>query len=511
MSLQVERLYGDLQENFYQLGRKEAEDFKELELYLGKLLSSYHLLKIWQELLSRSMSLFKKKPQTFFEIALASYAEGLERPAAEVRRVIEFIEVAAHYGQIRPELKALIPGCTSVFETNAQGSFHHRLIDFPLLNFFQGKARLYTSHFNGTTPVSWIGMAGMSLAPLHLFSGHGLSLALHQKPSLNFYSQGELIYSVLFDLMFRNETLGDLRKDLRIKSSHNKWGGYVLSKTNEVLAFDIEGPQHWFEKLELTEKSPLIFTNTPLKYSTGEDVNEDQFVDVSTARAMGAAQILKKKKQISINDLHQLFQPHTANNLWVLPAKTVSTQISFSYEIKTGKIDTLDSTMPTIWKKTEWSERKFTMPSDPMQKSWHHLSLGQGYLDQKQDDYAYHHFQMAQALCPKGVWHSIIEFYLIILEYKFAQSKEELGFIYQRLLGLEKALPLHFHDHALLMRLRFERRLKLVITSNPLDLKHPGHQKLWTKEKDASELWIITWKNLITPRFDLLDVFYPYQ
>ena len=118
---------------------------------------------------------------------------------------------------------------------------------------------------------------------------------------------------------------------------------------------------------------------------------------------------------------------------------------------------------------------------------------------------------MAKTLCPKGQWSSIIDFYLVILEYKFAQTKDELGYIYKRLLTLETALPAHLQDHALLMKLRFEKRLKLVITSNPLQLKHPQWQKLWAKEKDASEMWLMMWKNLITPRFDLLDVFYPYQ
>jgi hypothetical protein len=70
MSLKVEYLIGDLQENFYQLGRKEADDFADLELNLKKLLSSYHLLKLWQDLISRSSSLFKRRNQSFFEVAL---------------------------------------------------------------------------------------------------------------------------------------------------------------------------------------------------------------------------------------------------------------------------------------------------------------------------------------------------------------------------------------------------------------------------------------------------------
>ncbi len=511
MSLKVERLIGDLKENFYQLGRKEAEDFHNLEVNLKKLLSSYHLLKIWQDLLSRSHSLFKRRNQSFFELALTAYAEGLERPVADVRRVIELVEIASHYGQIRPELKALIPGCTSVFEKTVHGIFHHRLIDFPLMNFLKNKAKLYVTQFNGTTPVSWVGMSGMCLAPFHLFSGKGFSVALHQKPSPQYYAQGELIYSVLFDLMFRNETLNDLRKDLRIKSTQNKWGGYIVDKNHDVLAFDIEGPQHWFEKFSLEEKHPLIFTNTPLKYSFGDNLNEDRFVSVSAARATGAGQILKKKKNIHLADLHHLFEPRFDKEQWSIPTSTVSTQISFTYELKSGKIQTTNEEMPSIWKKSEWIALNSKEKPEALKIPWSHLTLAQGHLDQNQEDLAYHHFQMARTLCPQGHWATIIEFYLIILEYKYAQSKAELGFIYKRLLELEKTLPAHFQDHALLMKLRFEKRLKLVITSDPLQLKHPGFQKLWTKEKEASELWLQTWKNLITPRFDLLDVFYPYQ
>lgn len=511
MSIKVEYLIGDLKENFYQLGRKEQDDFTDLEVNLKNLLSSYHLLKIWQDLFSRSQSIFKKRHQSFFEIALHAYAEGLERPVPEVRRVFELVEVAAHYGQIRPELKTLIPGCTSVFERNAHGIFHHRLIDFPLMNFFKDRARLYHSQFNNTIGVSWIGMAGMSLAPLHLFSKMGFSLALHQKPSPKFYSQGELIYSILFDLMFRNETLNDLRKDLRIKTSQNKWGGYVVDKNHEVLAFDIEGPQHWFEKYDLEENRPLIFTNVPVKYSFGEDVAEDHFVTVANARALGVSQVLKKKKNTNLEDLYHLFSPRMDKGQLSLPAVTVSTQIGFSYEISSSRLETLEQKLPSIWQKTQWLPKDNKLKIGPLKQMWDHLVLGQGYLDQKQDDLAYHHFQMAQALCPEAGWSHIIEFYLTVLEYKFAQTKEELGFIYKRLVAVEKYLPPHLQDHALLMRLRFEKRLKLVITSNPLDLKHPEWQKLWTKEKEASDVWLSTWKSLITPRFDLLDVFYPYQ
>ncbi len=511
MSIKAEYLFGDLQENFYQLGRKEQEDFVQLEEHLKKLLSSYHLLKIWQDLLSKSQVLFKKKSQTFFEIALKSYAEGLERPVSEVRRVFELVEIAAHYGQINPELKAIIPGCTSVFEKSSHGVYHHRLIDFPLMNFFKGKARIYHSQFTNTVGVSWVGLAGMSLAPLHLFSQTGFSLALHQKPSPKFYSQGELIYSVLFDLIFRNETLNDIRKDLRIKTSQNKWGGYIIDKNHDVLAFDIEGPQHWFEKFELTDSRPLIFTNVPVKYSMGESVQEDHFVTVAEARARGLSQILKKKKNFHLEDLYQIFHPRTDQGHWSIPALTTSTQIGFSFEITKASLETLEEKTECIWKKSQVKLKEPKLKENPLSVSWEHLSEGQAYLDQGKEDIAYHHFQMARSLCPQGSYQAIIEFFIIVLEYKFSQTSEELGFIYNRLLEIEHLLPPHLQDHAILMRLRFERRLKLVVTSNPLDLKHPGWQKLWTKEKDASDIWLSTWKSLITPRFDLLDVFYPYQ
>ena len=118
-------LIGDYKENLYQLGIKEKESFHRLEEKISGLLSANNFLRYGQDILSRARALLKKKDDSFFDQCIEAYSEGLGIDPSAYMSFISLFELAAHYGQVFPELKGLLPGCTSLFEKTADGFVHN--------------------------------------------------------------------------------------------------------------------------------------------------------------------------------------------------------------------------------------------------------------------------------------------------------------------------------------------------------------------------------------------------
>src|SRR5690349_17923744 len=126
-------LIGDPHDSLYQLGLRERNAYAKLQDRVTRLLSTNSLLRYGQKVLSKVRILLHKTPHSHFDRCVKAYAEGLGVDPREYLRFLSLFEMAAHYGQIFPELKSLLPGCSSILSKTPEGMTHSRMLDFPLV------------------------------------------------------------------------------------------------------------------------------------------------------------------------------------------------------------------------------------------------------------------------------------------------------------------------------------------------------------------------------------------
>lgn len=507
-------LIGDHKENLYQLGLKERESYKILEKRVTALLSANSFLRYGQDILSRARALLKKKDEGLFAECIEAYAEGLGIESSEYMSFLSLFELAAHYGQIYPELKGLLPGCTTLFEKTAQGFVHNRLIDFPLMGIFNQNPRLYYWKLEGKPAVLSYSCEG--LAPLFFQTVHdsGFSLSLHHKPGHSYHKEGESIFKITFEGLFEAPNMSEFRRELRKKISITKWGYYMLDQTGSVMCADIDGPAMNIESFNLAESSPLIFTNIPLNNnSTGFE----HFIEFCQAREVWLREKYSKNKSAHTLDVMTDVKDQKARK-WIHPAATLSTVGAFQFNLSSGMIHVKegDSALTSSDNIVEFNlakegEIKLIKESESLSefdKAWKRLSLAQSFYDQGDLDQAYHHLQMAEVIMPQPLWKEIIKFYHYVWDFKFVTNKQELALIYR---DLKKITPPEtLKSQWLFLCMRMEKRLGLVYTVKATQVS-PHLKESFIQEQEASQAVFNTWMKLLYPRIEILDVFSPHH
>jgi hypothetical protein len=515
MKTTIVPLIGDPIHNLYQLGLKERTSYLALELRVRRLLSTVNLLGMGQDFLNRAKFLLKKKENSLFDKCIAAYAEGLGIDSARYYSFITLFELAAHYGQLYPELKGILPGCTSIFLKNTQGDIcHGRLLDFPLVGVFDKAPRLYYWLPENGIPLMSYSCEG--LAPLFFqgIHGSGMSFALHHKPGKTHHINGQSIFQILFEGLFEAKNLSDFKKELKKKITVTKWGILALDKSGQALVMDIDGPAQNIESFELNETSPLIFTNIPLHKDAAGFEN---FYKFSESRQKWLKEkILAKSHKFLLDNFTDVEDQKTKG--WLHSAGTLSTIGAWEVNLTQGTVDVKEGDGALVLSdailrvnlsnQNDISVLKPKSTESSFEKAWKRASMAQGYFDQGEQDLAYHELQMAQALCPHGVWKEIFSFYLAVWDFKFISNPKELGLIYKKVKNLR--VPDLLKDQWLLLLMRFERRLDLNPTVHQEDVSS-AVQELFRQERLSSKPMFATWMKLLYPRLEVLDVFSPHQ
>lgn len=507
-------LIGDPLENLYQLGLKERDSFKRLEDRVTRLFSTNMILRQGYDIYNRARTILRKKEPGFFDHCIKSYADGLGIEPVRYHNFLHLFELAAHFGQVYPELKSLLPGCTSVFTKGAEGITHSRLLDFPLLGIFDATPRLYYWQCDGKPSILSYSCEG--LAPLFFQAVHssGMSFALHHKPGASFHKDGQSIFETAFETLFTIKDFASFKKEVKKKSSITKWAFLLVSKDGQIHAIDIDGPALNIETYDLNENSPLIFTNIPLQ----KDVSGfESYLRFSQERQTWVKEKLKKESSEHILDLMTDIEDQKIKN-WIHPAATLSTVGAYHVNLTKGTVDVKegdgvlvrsDSILRfSLASQGEVQILKKAKPLSDFEKAWKRAALGQSAFDQGNYDLAYHELQMAEALMPHPGWKQILSLYLYIWDFKFVGNNAELGLIYKKLKRL--TVPASLKDQWLLLCMRFEKRLGLVLTVNHTDLS-PHLRNLFEQEQAASKPLFTTWMKLLYPRLEILDVLTPHH
>lgn len=514
MKVKIIPLVGDLRENAYQLGLAEKDAFMALEERISRLLSKNLLLRQGQDILTRARARLGREKPTAFTAVIQGYAEGMGIEPSRYHAFLSLFEVAAHYGQIFPELKAMIPGCTSYFQKSGDEILHARLIDFPLTGILDHSPTLYL--WQGEARPTLMNFSAPGLAPVFFQAIHasGVSVAVHHKPGTLYHREGQGIFQMVFDSLIEARTSADVKQLLKKKDSVTKWGVLTLDRDGKVDALDVEGPTQKWESFRLSDSPSLLFTNLPLQK---ESSGFDSYLQFTESREKWIREKLKAPGQTHLLDLLLDVEDQREKN-WLHPAGTLSTTGALLVNLTQGTVDikTGDGALTTSdeilrFSLADQDDRKVLRKArapGAFEKAWKRASLAQAHFDEGKYDLAYHELQMSIALMPNARWKNILRFYLCLWDFRFVGNSRELADVYKRVLTLE--LHGNLRAQALLLRMRLERRLGLSPTVEARDLP-PYLQELFREEKLARGPLFSTWMNLLYPRMEILDVLAPHM
>jgi len=513
MKTKIVPMIGDPLENFYQLGQVEKKSFLALEKRVHRLLSTLDLLSQGQQLLSSTRLLFQTKKESFFFHCLRAYADGMSIKVERYLSFIQAIEMAAHYGQIYPQLKSILPGCTSVIQKKSEEITHTRILDFPLLQLFDEHQKLYFFQFHQKP--SFLSYSSEGLAPL-IFQGlheKGLSLALHSKPNHEVFQHGENIFSIVFESIFNISSIDQLKDELKKHQSISKWAIVGVDQQGAILHADLEGAAQHFESFHLENSPQFIFTNLPIKKNNTDNLHHQHF---SHSREKWILQKLKKNLTQHPLDVFTDIEDQKIKH-WEHPAATLSSIAGYHINLTKGFLDLKNNQGVTVKSEAIWrfdlakqslpTLIKSASPLTSLEEAWKRAAKAQSFFDEGELDLCYHELQMAMTLMPLAVWKNIFSFYLCLLDFKFISNKTELALVYKKVLKL--SLPELLKDQWHLLKMRFEKQLGLTITVETSELSL--HMKpLFEMELDASPSVFTAWMKLLYPRLEILDVLTPY-
>lgn len=515
MKTKIIPLIGDPVENFYQLGLKEKESFIRIESRIKNLLSTNSFLKLGQELITRAKTVIQKKEDTLFHKCITSYSNGLGIDPSRYYAFLTMFELAAHFGQTYPELKGILPGCTSMFMKRDDEISHTRLLDFPLVGIFDERPRLYFWESEGKPSVLSYSTEGMAPFFLQGVHGSGVSFAIHHKPGKTFYQEGQSIFQILFETVFSSQNLTEMKKEFKKKKSITKWSLLLLDNAGSAHVTDIDGPSQNFETYNLNETSPLIFTNIPLVKDRGDSFGN--YLKFSEDRQEWLKNKLKIKKDEHVLDLITGIDEKSNKN-WLHPTTTLSTVGAIHINLSKGYIDlkegesalTISDQILRI-NLAYQNDIKILKPMTshkPIERAWKKAARAQSAFDLGEYDLAYHELQMAESLMPNIAWKQIFTFYLCVWDFKFLTNTKELSVVYKKLKSL--LVPPILKDQWILLIMRIEKKLDLSPTVFFTDVSEPV-QGLFQKEKLAPKPVFSTWMKLVYPRIEILDIFSPHH
>lgn len=507
-------LIGDPTETLHQLGMREREAFLKIEGRVAKLLSANAVLRYGQDILTRAKFLLKRKEESFFDKCIAAYSEGLGIDPTRYLSFLSLFELAAHYGQVYPELKGILPGCTSVFSKTNEGISHSRLLDFPLIGLFDEAPRLYFWQLEGKEPLLTYSCEGLAPIFFQGIHGSGMSFAIHHKPGKTYHKDGQGIFQIAFESLFEAQNFQDFKKEIKRKVSVTKWSFLLLEKSGQVVVTDIDGPAQNTETYNVNDSSPLIFTNIPLQNDSG---GFEAFLKFSEDRQTWLKEKLTSNKNQHILDALTDIEDQKTKK-WIHPAATLATVGAYHVNLTKGYVDLKEGQSAivasdeiirfSLGNHQEVTGIKPKEKTKSLEAAWKRAALAQSAFDQGDFDVAYHELQMAQAVVEHPVWKAIFTFYLHVWDFKFVSNNKELSLIYKKVKQLQ--VPDSLKDQWTLLIMRMEKKLELSPTVTFHNVSSPL-QELFQQEKLATKPVFATWMKLLYPRLEILDVFSPHQ
>jgi len=530
-SLPLIHLFGDIQENFYQLGLRDKEKAKLVHSDVKNLLKTpYPLVNKLLEEVGKTIIKNTALKKSGFETILQPYAEGLSIPLEELIYINSIPEIVSGMSQWAPGLKLSTLGCTSVFLRNSKNNpVHFRVLDFPLTESYQDNERMILYDFKEFPKTLAFNAVGIPFPSITLMN-ESFTLALHQKFTDVFIPKNESIFEIIFELLKEVTDKKSAIEFLQKKKSMTTWSIYMSFKNGDVLAYDIMGDSFYFKEYHLAD-SPLCFHNELIN----EDINQDKFLPFGFSEFNRLRKIVsnekiqrlnKNKMNDNLNILkilstpeHHLDSPNKGIDFITPTSITVQLMDINDAEVlyNSGKIPRIFHSPIAIRQCfndciTESIKIKESKKVENYYFSLQSLMKAQHGFDDKNSQVVYHELQMAYDHLENGNLKSITKFYFLVAQYLYEHHSKAQKQLLLDFKENKENLPPYLHDQALLFITRLEKILNRPVTIEIDEIKNENLKKIYKLELSMPRtLFHFTHKQFIIPRIDILDVIYVYS
>lgn len=552
-------LIGEAEENFYQLGLKDAETGKILHIDAMTLIKSNSpvfdkLLKLGaKEYLKRSLL---QKPERF--PLLKAYAEGMKIDFYDLALAMMAPELAsslAHWlKELTPKMPNFFPpklmGCSSLFFRNSQNEMNHfRILDFPLKGSYDTNERTVLYELKNWPKIFSVSSAGFPYPSISLITEHGVSIALHQKFTKVFNLSGMPIFEYVLDFARNVKTVDDAIYYAQNHQSFTTWCLNVGFKNGEVLSLDVSGNEIEYIRNNIDNpETPFIYYNNKL---LNQRIAQEEILpfgfkyynDMREESALKKIQHLARLKEqnllsssaatrILTTPKHMLPAANNSKNLnhsiWSMDILTPSSLQIINFNLHTNQTLYLAGAAPKVFQENiycidnifshpvaSWDNEKKNkdQKTDPeYQAALNEIMLAQKSLDYNELANGYHHLQMAidhfhESRDQAGKY--VVQFFFIALQFLHEDHQKVRSHLRDELQMLKGKLPNYLEDHRLLFIARLNRLL-----GQPADLEedlitHHELKKIISKEEQIPLLiYHKTLQSMILLRLDLLDIIY---
>lgn len=531
-------LLGNPEENFYALGKRDAQNFGPIVEHMTKLVAQNEILgKVFQASLELSnIKIQRIQKSNHLDKELEAYAEGLERPIKDVYFALLLPEVVAAFNKWTPNLMGIIPGCSSLFmwdELN-QGAVHARILDYALASNFENSERSILYEFTNRYKVYSYSTAGMPFPALTSMNEKGLTLALHYKHGDYFDLKGHSIFAILYQVMSYCSDIHEVKKYLKNYPSIGYWGLYMSDRNGHVASIDICGSQIYQEKFDLKEHPYLYFNNRPL--IKDQKHNEIQpFGNLSQCKMRNehitkSMQVFKQGQNLDQKLLTLLTQPKVKEESsardWKLgPITPTSIQVTSFHNglnqslFVTGEAPKLGVSkmvkVNNLFDKNGPKDSILNIQtknalSEQYIKGHQYLSRAQASYDQGKEQRAYHELQMAMKYHQNYPDFFVEKFFFTVWQYLNDSSTKDFVYLYDDFYELQNKLPEYLEDHRQLFLMRLGKILGHKIEFDSSCIQHEQLKRYYDKESKMNSMAIKMLRKLTFPRIDILDVIYTY-
>lgn len=526
------RLIGDPEDNFYQLGVKDRQAAKILLERMHALISLP-----WPEL-NKIIRPFQNvvlnhgiKINPVYKKLMKAYIEGLELSHERYYGGILLPEVMSAMSKWLPVLPKTIFGCSSFFtiDDDYDGPLHGRVLDFPLGGMYEIHERMIYYELKGLPKMIGFNTPGLPGPGLTGMNEYGITLALHQKFTNTFCSEGTPIFELGMQILAECKNREDVLKLLSKSKSITTWCFYLSFADGDILRVDISGNKICSHHDGLSKGKVLYFNNV----LEDKEIDQKQFIPYGfdhynqMRKKIAHKKILDMKHLKSINELSLLKSIATPLDQRKHPAHeskvdciTPSSLGVYSLNASAGRVALISGPAPKYWHgnyqifSSLWQDPTMISSKEGSECTDYHLGMrhymkAQNAIDNKCHEEAYHELQMAIDFLkgyPEQYW---ARFYFLVL---WSHREPDTQFLFRQLKEIREILsflPVPLSDHAKMYIGRIERLTNAPVSIQPSSLNIEQYQKIWQAELKIrpSLAWSML-KTLSSPRLDTLDIIY---
>jgi len=529
------QLFGDTEENFYQLGIKDRERHSLVLNSIKNLIKTpWNMLnsateKVITGVVDKALPLHPE-----FKRLLGAYADGLERKTDELAYSYLLPELVSCMNKWIPGMPTTLLGC-STYLTRDQKSgdvIHGRILDFPLQGSFDHLERAVLTSFNKRAKIFSYGTMGMPFPSITCMNEHGLTLALHQKFTNTLSSKGIPIFYLVFELMSHCRDFQDVRDFLKKAHSITTWGLYMSHRSGELIAVDIAGSEKYEKEIHLEENEIVYLGNRAFDPNLNSLLTVPYGLESYNGEREEIAQqkikALKKKKidQLELIKTMGTFHPQKNKNkdIWTIDPLTPASIQVCTMNATSGSSLFIPGAAPkflhdhvlsfdNLWSDPEQNIQKLSKNfSDPkLSKGTHFLMQAQVKHDNGDYHACYHSLQMSIDLLQDHPLKHVAQLYFAVFQFIHEEHTKMLAHLLSDFKKLHHKLPSYLNDHCALFIIRLERILNLDMSLDEDDIETVALKEVLRFElKWKAKVIQAALRKLTHPRIEIYDILYAH-